>query len=272
MNGGFETLVDEVFGCAVGDEKDVAVTDGNVRILTVNHALEIERGEGASAFLIADEDGLGGDGVRGGSPGKRKRLNDGESLCGIDGEAAGANDIADDVDESGAADLHRVAWLQFRIVIGFCVGSGGIEDDVVRRLRRIAMIDADEAASGGSESGCGGDEIEQAMVRGVRIDAGTRNFAEDADILTGGIGDEHDGLRMDEHAVGDERFVDGVGGLRFTESGKRNGADERKRDGAIGDDTNDGVKFRIVKFADVEEITGVDRQRDGHAEDGGGRG
>ena len=90
-------------------------------------------------FCFADEHGFGA-GVLRRPPGQRERLHDGEPLHGIDRESAGANDIANHIDETRAAYLNCVAGTEFGIVIGCCIRAAGIQH---HRMRRFGIA-ADE--------------------------------------------------------------------------------------------------------------------------------
>ena len=123
--------------------------DRLVGVLAAQHAVQVEGGEGAPAFLLADKDGFAEGGVLRRAPGEGKRLDDGEPLDGIDGKPAGAHDIADDIDEAGAADLDSVAGAELWIMVGGGVGSAGVEDDRVRGFGVVDVKDVDQAAGVG---------------------------------------------------------------------------------------------------------------------------
>ena len=58
LNHRLHRPVPEVLRHRVGNEENVAVTDGNIGIETAQHALQIERRNSAAALLLANEHGL----------------------------------------------------------------------------------------------------------------------------------------------------------------------------------------------------------------------
>ena len=124
--------------------------------------LQVERDHGAAAFLLADEQGFADGGVLRWSPGQRERLHNGEALHRIDRKTAGADDIADYVDQPGAAHLHGVAGAEFGVVVGRSIGSAGIKHN-----RDAASWDRrDERRSPGGPAL--GDRPEAAEIRSSR--------------------------------------------------------------------------------------------------------
>ena len=173
----------KVLGGGIRHVEDVAVLNGLVGVLAVQHTLEIQGGHGAAAFLFANQEGLADGGVLRRSPGQGERLHDGKPLHRVDRETAGADHVADHVDESGAGDLHGVAGAKLRVVVRSGICAAGIENHRMRGFGVSVMKDIDEAAGIGREALGGGDQIEQAMVVGVGIDAGPGHFAEHAHVL-----------------------------------------------------------------------------------------
>ncbi len=99
-------------------------------------------------------------------------------------------------------------------------------------------------------------QIEQAMVEGVGIDAGTRDFAEHAHILAGVGSHQHRDQRMQQHSLGDQRRFNGVRGGLLVHAGELDFADQGQRDGACRRDAHRGAKFRRVVLADFEKVAG----------------
>jgi len=72
------------------------------------------------------------------------------------------------------------------------------------------MEDAYQAAGVRGKTAGRGNQVEQAVMHGVGIDAGTSNLAHDANLLTGSCGDHDKDLRMEEDSLVKEGPLDGV--------------------------------------------------------------
>ena len=232
--------------------------DRLVGLLAVDHALQVEGGDGPAAFLFADQQGLARGRVLHRTPGQRERLHHGESLRGIDRESAGAHDIADDVNQPGAAHLYGIAGDQLGVVVGAGVGSAGVEHHRMRRPGRVvAMEDIHQPSGVGREAGGGRDQVQQAMVEGVGIDPGAGHLAQNAHVLAGIGGHQHRNLRMEQHALRHQRGFNGARGGLLAQSANMHFVDHGQHHRARRGDAHQRMKLRGVVLADIQEVAGA---------------
>ena len=208
----FHAPVPQILGCRVGHVENIAVVDRLVRLLAVQHALQIEGGHGAAALLLANEQSLASGGVQARTPGHGKRLHHGEPLRGVDRKSSWTNHIAHHVNQPGAAHLNRIAGSQFRVVIGAGIGCTGIQHHRMRRFGIAAVVDVHQSAGIGRETRGSRDQVKQSMVEGIGIDSGVSHLAQHAHILAGVGGHQHCDLGMEQHALGHQRRFNGVRG------------------------------------------------------------
>ena len=143
----------------------------------------------------------------------------------VDSEPARADHATHDVNDAGAAYLNGISGDEFWIVIGSRIGSGGIECNCVCRLSVTAMRDVNDAACIRRKAAGSGDEVEHAMVKCKRIDAGVRDFSKNAHILTCSCSDEHGDNGVQQHPFGNENGFNCVRGRRFVHADECDFAD-----------------------------------------------